>query len=116
MRNSKPTKTYEGNILGCACLYEVDVETTGYMGGDSGHGGHSTITFKPHAGGDYSFEVLHDRLNDGAVLKIKIGGDWELEELSELLIGAGNMLLSLANKASAEELKLSHPDFLEKTV
>ncbi len=72
-------------------MLRVKVKTTGYCGGDAGHGGRSEIILT-NLGGFYFDEAD----NDTGDIVIRCGGDMELDMLSEALVFAGNVLKSLA--------------------
>ena len=74
-----------------ACLMTVTVKTTGFCGGDSGHGGRSEIVLSDDGG----FNLDGSDHGSGQVV-IRCGGDAELEMLSDALVFAGNILKSLA--------------------
>lgn len=80
---------------------QIDVEfsTTGSCGGDAGHGGDASITFKMENGGS-GFTLLvstdHDsfQLDDVRKLTLVTCGDWELEGLAIALLDLGRALLA----------------------
>lgn len=82
--------TAERSFVG-ACMMTVSVKTTGYCGGDSGHGGRSEIVFSNDGG----FNLDGSDHGSGQVV-IRCGGDMELEMLSDALVFAGTVLKSLA--------------------
>jgi hypothetical protein len=58
-----------------ACILRAVVATTGYRGGDSGHGGRTEIVFENVAGVD--MEASHVA-PDGSRISLLFGGDAEL--------------------------------------
>ena len=82
--------TAERSFVG-ACLMTVSVKTTGFCGGDSGHGGRSEIVLSDDGG----FNLDGSGHGSGQVV-IRCGGDAELEMLSDALVFAGKILKSLA--------------------
>lgn len=76
---------------------QCSADATGYMGGDSGHGGHASVSFKTGEGGDNhimvrvpvdDFDFARRRVIDGIMevhfdsnvsveVIIGVGGDWE---------------------------------------
>lgn len=77
-----------------ANIIRVTVETTGYCGGDSGHGGHSSVTIEDMGGTDIKAQF---GVNGGGnkELRIDVGGDAELRTLIDALQWAGARLQSL---------------------
>lgn len=80
----------EKDFIG-ACMLRVTVKTTGFCGGDSGHGGRSEIVLS-NCGG-FCFNGSD---NESDQIAIRCAGDAELEMLSDALVFAGNILKSLA--------------------
>ena len=70
----KIVKIYETEICN-ANILRVAAGTTGYCGGDSGHGGRTFIEIEDMGGTDIKFNVSGI---DKKSLKIKLGGDSEL--------------------------------------
>ena len=71
MKNPK-----QHNKVICSCnILELAVATTGFCGGDSGHGGQTFIAIEELAGG----QVLFKTDKEGAKLNIELYGDSELE-------------------------------------
>jgi hypothetical protein len=58
-----------------ACILRAIVATTGYRGGDSGHGGRTEIVFEDVAGVDM---VSSHMAEDGTRVALVFGGDAEL--------------------------------------
>ena len=64
-------------------ILTVTAGTTGYCGGDSGHGGESFIKLNME-GGDLSASIDGRTTERGITdLVISVGGDWELDALIE---------------------------------
>jgi hypothetical protein len=70
--------TYEREVVS-ANILDVEAGTTGYRGGDSGHGGRTYFRISDAACTDMDVHVLHDRYGDAAGLEVILGGDCELE-------------------------------------
>ena len=69
---------------------EMYFDTTGFQGGDTGHGGSATLTIK-WEGGDHEIEVGENSIT------LTARGDWEIEGLVCALAELGE-LLSKARK------------------
>ena len=80
----------EKDFIG-ACMLRVKVKTTGYCGGDSGHGGRSEVVLQNL--GSFYFNGSDNETDE---IVIRCGGDAELEMLSDALVFAGNILKSIA--------------------
>lgn len=84
-------------------ILNVTAGTTGYCGGDSGHGGESFIKLRMQ-GGDLSASIDGEVHTDIEDLIISVGGDWELDALIEGLRYATEALELIANiKAQQKE-------------
>ena len=75
----KIVKMYETEISSANVL-RVAAGTTGYCGGDSGHGGRTFIELADLAGTDIQFSVSGPNKRS---LEIKLGGDTELSTIIE---------------------------------
>lgn len=64
---------------------DIVYKTTGYMGGDAGHGGRTSVTFSC----DNEFNIY--KKNDKVT--IEVCGDWEKQGLDEALVSLGNYIL-----------------------
>jgi len=65
-----------------ACILRATVSTTGYRGGDSGHGGRTEIVFEDLGGTD--IEATFNE-NPEKRLTIRLGGDAELDVIIDAL-------------------------------
>jgi|TARA_B100000315_G_C14575227_1_gene587598 hypothetical protein len=67
--------------IGCCSVLEVSVGTTGYCGGDSGHGGRTYIEITEICNTDIEcyWNNTHKKLT------INLGGDSELDTIIEVL-------------------------------
>ena len=75
--------TYSRDVVS-ANILEVEAGTTGYRGGDTGHGGRTYFKIKDAASTDMDINVLHDR--DGCTgFEVTLGGDCELETMIRAL-------------------------------
>ena len=73
-----------------ACILTVRVRTTGFCGGDSGHGARASVTLTNEA----SFDFQGSDHNTDQIV-IRCGGDVELELLAKGLRFAGEALEAL---------------------
>ena len=69
--------TYSRDVVS-ANILEVEAGTTGYRGGDTGHGGRTYFKIKDAAGTDMDINVLRDRYGCTG-FEVSLGGDCELE-------------------------------------
>jgi hypothetical protein len=66
-----------------ACIMRFAAGTTGYCGGDSGHGGRTVIEIEDLGSTDISFIPIFDRFNHQTGIAIQLGGDSELQGIIE---------------------------------
>lgn len=78
----KEISTYSREIYNCNIL-EVEAGTTGYMGGDTGHGGRTYFKIKDLGGTDIVARPLGRYGDEG--FEVFLGGDSELETMIEAL-------------------------------
>ena len=71
--------TYTRDVISCNLL-EVEAGTTGYMGGDTGHGGRSYFRIKDNGGTDMEVNTSVDRYGCRS-LEVFLGGVCELETM-----------------------------------
>ncbi len=64
---------YSGNVL------KAEAGTTGFCGGDSGHGGKTYFSIEDLGGTDISFDVSEHKL------EVHLGGDCELQTITSAL-------------------------------
>lgn len=64
---------------------EIEAGTTGYCGGDSGHGGRTYFSIKDLGGTDLHAEADKDKFGSTHEVKILVGGDAELTTMIEAL-------------------------------
>lgn len=75
--------TYTRDVVSCNIL-QVEAGTTGYMGGDTGHGGRTYFRIKDEGGTDIDIKPFMDRFgSDG--FEVVLGGDCELETMIRAL-------------------------------
>ena len=75
--------TYTRDVVSCNIL-QVEAGTTGYMGGDTGHGGRTYFRIKDEGGTDIDIKPFMDRFgSDG--FEVILGGDCELETMIRAL-------------------------------
>ena len=70
--------TYTREVISCNIL-EVEAGTTGYCGGDTGHGGRTYFRIQDAGCTDMDIHVLRDRFGDSTGFEVFLGGDCELE-------------------------------------
>ena len=79
---TKPKITIHEAVMNDACILGVRVGTTGFCGGDAGHGGRTVFELNDLTdGGDIDFEVL----DDGAKFRCELRGDAELRTFRDAL-------------------------------
>jgi predicted 3-demethylubiquinone-9 3-methyltransferase (glyoxalase superfamily) len=77
--------TYEREVVSGANILDVEAGTTGYMGGDTGHGGRTYFRISDAACTDIDVHVFRDRFGDAAGFEVIFGGDCELETMIRAL-------------------------------
>jgi len=82
--NGVIVETWTAEIVN-ANILEVEVGTTGYQGGDTGHGGRTYFRLKDLASTDITANVIKDKYGDTEEVIIEFGGDCELETFIESL-------------------------------
>lgn len=87
----------EKEIHNCNIL-KVRVGTTGYCGGDSGHGGRSFIEITDETSTCWEANLQYDPGGDVQSIRIDLFGDSELETIIEALRFAADNLERIANK------------------
>lgn len=75
-------KTYSRDILS-ANILEVEAGTTGFMGGDTGHGGRTYFRIEDAASTDIQVHPLGRYADEG--FEVILGGDCELETIIRAL-------------------------------
>lgn len=88
--NGVTVKTYSKEIVS-ANIIEVEVGTTGYMGGDTGHGGRTYLRIKNLSSTDMR-PVAHFDDYGHSELEVALGGDCELDTFIEALHFAVDVL------------------------
>jgi hypothetical protein len=68
-----------------ANIIEIEVGTTGYCGGDTGHGGRTYLRIKDLASTDICANVIKNKFGDTEEVSIELGGDTELYTIIEAL-------------------------------
>ena len=76
--------TYTREVIS-ANILEVEAGTTGYMGGDSGHGGRTYFRIQDSACTDMDVRVMRDRFGDCTGFEVSLGGDCELDTMISAL-------------------------------
>lgn len=83
-------KTYKREITSCNII-EVEVGTTGHMGGDTGHGGRTYLKIRNLSSTDMRPKAYSDNYGHNRV-EIVLGGDTELDTFYEALCFAAEVL------------------------
>ena len=84
LKDGTEITTYSRDVVSCNIL-EVEAGTTGYCGGDTGHGGRTYFSIKDAACTDMDVRVMRDRLGDCTGFEVSLGGDCELETMIRAL-------------------------------
>lgn len=84
LKDGTDITTYTRDVVSCNLL-EVEAGTTGYMGGDSGHGGRTYFRIKDEGGTDMDIHVTRDRFGNTEGFEVTLGGDCELETMIRAL-------------------------------
>lgn len=82
--NGITVETWKREIVN-ANILEIEAGTTGYCGGDTGHGGRTYLRFKDLASTDLVASVVTDKFGDTEEVIMEFGGDTELSTLIEAL-------------------------------
>lgn len=75
--------TFTQDVVNCNCLV-VEAGTTGFMGGDTGHGGRTYFRIQDEFGTDINVRALGDS-KSGSGFEVILGGDSELETMIQAL-------------------------------
>ena len=84
LKDGTEITTYSRDVVSCNIL-EVEAGTTGYMGGDTGHGGRTYFSIKDAACTDMDVRVLRDRFGNSEGFEVMLGGDCELSTIKDAL-------------------------------
>ena len=84
LKDGTEITTFSRDVVSCNIL-EVEAGTTGYMGGDSGHGGRTYFSIKDAACPDMDVRVMHDRFGGCTGFEVFLGGDCELDTMISAL-------------------------------
>jgi len=87
---------YEKEFSGI-CILKAGAGTTGYRGGDTGHGGRTRIELEDLGNTDISFEV---RGGEEKSLIINLGGDAELDVIIKALEFIAGVLKNVIEEGS----------------
>jgi len=79
-----------------ANILEAEVATTGYCGGDSGHGGRTYFSLKDICSTDIDFRTTEDEYGSKRI-EIMLGGDCELDTFIDSLRWAAETLERMAD-------------------
>lgn len=95
--NGRPVTTYciqfsSANIL------EVEVGTTGFCGGDTGHGARTYFRLEDLGGTDITARVI-----EGAGVVVELGGDTEIDTFISALEYAANILKNKVGYTKEEQ-------------
>lgn len=77
-------ETFKKECVSCNII-EVEVGTTGYRGGDTGHGGRTYFSIKDKASTDMSARITGESCGNAGQVEIMFGGDCELDTFIEAL-------------------------------
>jgi hypothetical protein len=94
----------EREMLG-VCLLNIQVRSNGECGGDSGHGGRTSVTFRDNGG--YAMELTNikrDLVGDLEEFTLEVRGDEELRLLRDAFLYAANALST----------QIRHPSYVEE--
>lgn len=91
LKDGTEITTYTRDVYSCNIL-EVEAGTTGYMGGDTGHGGRTYFRIKDEGGTDMGIRVMRDCFGDAEGFEVTLGGDCELETMIRALKFITNVL------------------------
>jgi hypothetical protein len=91
MINGVRFTTWQRDITSANCL-EVEVGTTGYKGGDTGHGGRTFLRIKDDGGTDMRVITKNDDVEYTEEFTLELGGDTELATFIEALKWAVSIL------------------------
>lgn len=75
--------TYARDVVSCNIL-EVEAGTTGFKGGDSGHGGRTYFRIKDEGSTDMEIHTFVDKYGCNG-FEVALGGDCELETMIRAL-------------------------------
>jgi hypothetical protein len=84
LKDGTDITTYTRDVVSCNIL-EVEAGTTGYMGGDAGHGGRTYFAIRNDGSTDMDIHVMRDRFGDAEGFEVMLGGDCELETMIRAL-------------------------------
>ncbi|MEA4822141.1 MAG: hypothetical protein VB122_07970 [Erysipelotrichales bacterium] len=82
--NGETVETWVAEMVS-ANMLEVEAGTTGYCGGDTGHGGRTYFRLKDLASTDMKANVVANQYGDAEEVTIEFGGDCELSIFIESL-------------------------------
>jgi len=80
--NGVDVETWEREIID-ANILSIEAGTTGYQGGDTGHGGRTFIRISDEGSTDIDARVITDRYGGTRSIEIALGGDAELSTIIE---------------------------------
>lgn len=84
LNDGKEITTYTRNVVSCNIL-EVEAGTTGFMGGDTGHGGRTYFRISDLGSTDIEVKSFHDKYGECEGFEVSLGGDCELETMIRAL-------------------------------
>ncbi len=84
LKDGTEISSYTRDVVSCNIL-EVEAGTTGYMGGDTGHGGRTYFRIKDEGCTDMDIRVMRDCFGDAEGFEVTLGGDCELETMIRAL-------------------------------
>ena len=84
LKDGTEITTFTCDVVSCNIL-EVEAGTTGFMGGDTGHGGRTYFRIKDEGCTDMEVRVMRDHFGDTEGFEVMLGGDCELETMIRAL-------------------------------
>lgn len=86
-----------------ACILDVIVGSTGYQGGDSGHGGRTVLVLDEQGGTDIRCKTFGSPYGGADRIEIVLGGDCELDVFADGLMFAAKTLKKIIKESRKEE-------------
>jgi len=97
MSAAKPFKRASEAFVNCNIL-KATVSTTGYCGGDSGHGGRTIIEIEDEASTEWSLSKYISPSGHLKGFRLELGGDAELDTIIEALRWCADKLTEMASE------------------
>ena len=84
LKDGTELTTYSRDVVS-ANILQVEAGTTGYKGGDTGHGGRAYFRIKDEGCTDMEVHVMRNRFGNTEGFEVVLGGDCELETMIRAL-------------------------------